>query len=112
MGGVDLVEQIKQSFSIIRKSNKALKKLFYHGLEVCLLNSFTILKKVKQTPRFPRRKFHLVKGKCFSGQPGRPPTRPAVDMDTRRLNRQYDAISVEEGRRNCCLSKSSFCPET
>ena len=51
MGGVDLAEQIKQSFSIIRKSNKALKKLFYHGLEVCLLNSFTILKKVKQTPQ-------------------------------------------------------------
>jgi len=39
MGGVDLADQILQSFSVIRKSNKAWKKLFYDGLEVCLLNS-------------------------------------------------------------------------
>ena len=50
MGGVDLADQILQSFSVIRKSTKAWKKLFYYGLEVCLLNSFTIFKKVNQTP--------------------------------------------------------------
>jgi len=38
MGGVDLADQ-------------AWKKLFYYGLEVCLLNSFAILKKVRQTPQ-------------------------------------------------------------
>ena len=47
MGGVDLADQILQSFSVIRKSNKAWKKLFYYGLEVSLLNFFVILKKVK-----------------------------------------------------------------
>ena len=50
MGRVDLADQILQSFSVIRKARKAWKKLFYYGLEVCLLNSFTIFKKVNQTP--------------------------------------------------------------
>ena len=30
MGGVDLADQIQQNFSVVRKSNKAWKKLFYY----------------------------------------------------------------------------------
>lgn len=76
MGRVDLANQIQQSFSVIWKSNKAWKKLFYYGLEVCLLNSFTILKKVGQTTQdFLAFRIaivrHFVEGKRFRGQPGR-----------------------------------------
>ena len=69
MGEVDLADQILQSFSVIRKSRKAWKKLFYYGLEVCLLNSFTIFKKVNQTPQDFIQTLHrssLVGGKVFS----------------------------------------------
>ena len=107
MGEVDRAHQIQQSFSVIRKSNKAWKKLFYYGLEVCLLNSFAILK-VRQTPQdlltfkiaIVR---HLDEGKCFRGKPGQPPTRPAANIDARGFNRQYRANSVEEGRRDCVV---------
>ena len=85
MGRVDLADQIQQSFSVIWKSNKAWKNLFYYGLEVCLLNSFTILKKVGQTPQdFLAFRIaivcHFMEGKRFRGQPGRLPTRPAADI--------------------------------
>ena len=94
MGGVDLADQIQQSFSVIRKSNKPWKKLFYYGLKVCLLKAFTTLKKARQTPHdFLTFRIaivrHLLEGKCFCARSGRPPTRPAADMDARRLKRQY-----------------------
>lgn len=34
MGGVDLADQLEKTFSVIRKSRKAWKKLFGYGLEV------------------------------------------------------------------------------
>ena len=108
MGGVDLADQILQSFSVIRKSRKARKKLFYYGLEVCLLNSFTIFKEVKQTPQdFLSYRIsvvrHLLEGKSFRGRPGHLPSRPLPDLDARRLNKQYLSVAVEEKRRDCVV---------
>ena len=76
--------------------------------KVCLLNSFSILKKVRQTPKdlFAFRIAivrHLVEGKCFRGRPGRLPNRPAADRNAGGLNRQYFVISVEKGRRDCVV---------
>ena len=92
MGGVDLAYQILQSFSVIRKSRKAWKKLFYYGLEVCLLNSFTIFKKVNQMPQdFLSHRLsivrHLLEGKCFCGRPGHLPSQPLADVDARETMR-------------------------
>jgi len=47
IGGVDLADQLAKTFSVIRKSRKAWKKLFGYGLEVCLLDFFIIMKKLK-----------------------------------------------------------------
>lgn len=96
-------------FSVIHKSRKAWKKLFYYGLEVCLLNSFTIFKKVNQTPQdFLSYRLsivrHLLEGKCFRGRPGRLPSRPlAAAVDARRLDKQYHSVAVEEKRRDCVV---------
>ena len=103
MGRVDLAYQILQSFSVIRKSRKAWRKLFYYGLEVCLLNSFTIFKQVNQMPQdFLSHRLsivhHLLEGKCFRGRPGRLPSQPLADVDARRLNKQYHSVAVEEKR--------------
>ena len=84
------------------------KKLFYYGLEVCLLNSFVIFKAVKQE----RKDFlsyrtavvrDLLEGKCFRGRRGRVPTRPLPDMDAKRLNREYHSVAIEEKRRDCVV---------
>ena len=101
MGGVDLADQILQSFSVIRKSRKAWKNLFYHGLEVCLLNSFTIFKKVnRMLQNFLSYRLsivsHLLEGKCFRGRPGRLPSQPLANVDARRLDKQYHSVAVEK----------------
>lgn len=93
MGKVDLVDQIQQIFKVIHKSNKAWKKFSIMGLKcVCVLNSFTILKKVKLTCQelFYFRiaiVHHFLEGKSFPA--GHPLSRPPSVMDARRLNRQY-----------------------
>ena len=107
MGRVDLADQILQSFSVICKSTKARKKLFYYGLEVCLLNSFTTFKKVNQMPedflsyRFPILR-HLLEGKCFCGRPGCLSSRPLANVDARRQNCVVCAkvVSVQNLSRN------------
>ena len=108
MGGVDLSDQICSTFSIIRKSRKAWKKLFYYGLEVSLMNSYIIYKQVADKPtEFLLYRLaivrHLTEGKCFRQRPGRPSTRPLAEMDIRRLNGQYHSIAIEEVRRNCVV---------
>lgn len=65
-----LTRNIWVELTWLTKSNKAWKKLYYYGLEVCLLNTFTILKKVSQMPQNVltfRIAFvcHLLEGKCF-----------------------------------------------
>ena len=93
MGKVDLADQIQQIFKVIHKSNKAWKKFSIMGLKcVCVLNSFTILKKVKLTCQelFYFRiaiVHHFLEGKSFPA--GHPLSRPPSVMDARRLNRQY-----------------------
>ena len=47
MGGLDLSDQLVKTFSAITKSRKAWKRLFSYGLEVCLIDSFTIMKTLK-----------------------------------------------------------------
>lgn len=108
MGGVDLSDQYASSFSVIRKSRKAWKKLFYYGLEVSLLNSFTIFKYLTQRNEdFLAYRIaivrHLTEGKCFRVRTGRPPSRPASELDARRLNREYHSIDVEKKRRRCVV---------
>ena len=108
MGGVDLADQISTSFSVIRKSKKAWKKLFYYGLEVCLLNSFIVHKSVVEKPLdFLHYRLaivrYLTEGQCFRKKAGRPPSRPLTDADSRRLNGQYHSIAVEDKRRYCVV---------
>ena len=108
MGGVDLADQISTSFSVIRKSKKAWKKLFYYGLEVCLLNSFIVHKSVVDKPlAFLHNRLavvrYLTEGQCLRKKAGRPPNRPLAEADSKRLNGQYHSTAVEEKRRYCVV---------
>ena len=84
------------------------KKLFYYGLEVCLLNSFIIFKRVKPgADEFLSYRSaivrHLLEGTCFCGRHGRVLTRPLADVNARRPNMQYHFIAIEEKRRDCVV---------
>ena len=108
MGGVDLADQVTSTFSVIRKSRKAWKKLFYYGLEVSLLNSYIIYRQTVNNPKdFLNYRLaivrHLTEGRCFRGTVGRPSSRPQSDLDTLRRNGLYHSIAVEEKRRYCVV---------
>lgn len=85
MGGVDLADQLMKTFSVIRKSRKAWKKLFGYGLEVCLLDVFITMKKLKpcNTEFLNYNKEvaqQLIAGRSFHGKAGRPPTQPLAEV--------------------------------
>ena len=97
---LDLADQILHSFSVICKSRKAWKKLFYYGLEVYLLNPFAIFKKVNQTSQnFLSYRHsivcHLLEAKCFRRKPVCLPRWPLADVDARRLDKQYYSVAVD-----------------
>ena len=77
MGGVNLADQMLKSFSVVRKSRKAWKKLFAYGLEVCLLNSFIIMRKAKPACKQEFLRFRvniarqLIAGQSFRARIGR-----------------------------------------
>lgn len=108
MGGVVLADQLVKTFSTVRKSRKAWKKLFGYGLEVCLLNSLIIMKKIKPS----NMKFlayrkeiarQLITGRSFRGKAGRPPSQALPEVDAKRLDGAYHVIVVTDSRRDCAV---------
>jgi len=91
MGGVDLADQLVKTFSVVKKSRKAWKKLFGYGLEVCLLNSFIILKKSKPHCKLKfldcRKEVarQLIGGKRFRGKLRVNPVNDCSEEDARDL---------------------------
>ena len=93
---------------LLSENQTKLEKLFYYGLEVCLLNSFTILKKSKENPRdFLAYRLaivhHLLEGKCFCSKSGRVRVQQLDGIDAVRLNRKYHQIAVQNNRRDCVV---------
>ena len=44
MGGVDLSDQLLQYYAVLRKANKWWKALFFHFIDVCVVNSYILFK--------------------------------------------------------------------
>lgn len=48
MGGVDLADQYCSTYCFLKKSLKWWRKLFFWGLEICIINSYILYKQVKR----------------------------------------------------------------
>ncbi|CAK9809611.1 PiggyBac transposable element-derived protein 4 [Anthophora plagiata] len=51
MGGVDRADQYASTYCFLRKSLKWWRKLFFWGLEICLINSYILYKTIKRQKR-------------------------------------------------------------
>ena len=109
MGGVDLADQMLKSFSVVRKSHKAWKKLFAYGLEVCLLNSFIIMRRANPSSKQEFLRFRiniapqLIAGQSFRARIGRHISQPLSEVDPLRLNGQYHPLEFTDSRRDCVV---------
>ena len=109
MGGVDLSDQLIKTFSVVRKSRKAWKKLFGYGLEVCLLDSFIIMRKTNPQSSQEFIQFRLEVARQLIGQrsfrrkAGQPPSLPLSETDEKRLEDRRHALEVTDSRRDCAV---------
>lgn len=115
MGGVDLSDQLMKTFSVIRKSRKAWKKLFGYGLEICLLDSFIIMKKAnsQSTKEFITYRLEvarqLIGQRSFRQKTGRPPSLTLSETDEKRLNDKRHSLEVSDSRTDyvVCAKRAS-----
>ena len=115
MGGVDLSDQLIKTFSVMRKSREAWKKLFGYGLEICLLDSFIIMKKAnsQSTKEFITYRLEvarqLIGQRSFRQKTGRPPSLTLSETDEKRLNDKKHSLEVSDSRRDCvvCAKRAS-----
>ena len=109
MGGVDLSDQLIKTFSVVRKSRKAWKKLLGYGLEVCLLDSFIIMRKANPQSSQEFIDFRmevarqLIGQRSFRRKSGRPPSLPLSEADEKRLNDRRHVLEVTDTRRDCAV---------
>ena len=109
MGGVDLSDQLIKTFSVVRKSRKAWKKLFGYGLEVCFLYSFIIMRKTnpqssQEFIQFRLEVAHqLIGHRSFQRKAGRPTSLPLSKTDEKRLEDRRHALEVTDSRRDCAV---------
>ena len=109
MGGVDLSDQLIKTFSVVRKSRKAWKKLLGYGLEFCLLDSFIIMRKANPQSSQEFIDFRLEVARQLIGQrtfrrkSGRPPSLPLSEADEKRLNDRRHVLEVTDTRRDCAV---------
>lgn len=116
MGGVDLCDQLLSSYSMQRKSKKWWKKVFYRLIELSVLNSLVIYKKLN--PRYSKNnRAHLYfrevlvhelvqelldeRADPHSTQVegrGRP-----TDVDSVRLRGKHFATSIYPARKTCSV---------
>ena len=103
MGGVDLSDELIKTFSVVRKSRKAWKKLLGYGLEVCLLDSFIIMRKANpQSSRLEVAR-QLIGERSFHRKAGRLPSLPQCATDEKSLNDKRHVLEVTATRKDCAV---------
>lgn len=108
MGGVDRADQYTSTYCFLRKSLKWWRKLFFWGLEICVINSYILYKVVKrQRNEIPMSHLKYLKllVKQLRGDyrqdrgPGRSSTSAATD-DSVRLNGKLHII-LKGTKKDC-----------
>ena len=116
MGGVDLSDQLLKCYEIIRKSKKWWKTLFFHFIDVAIVNSFIIHKSTGGELNHKTFRVNLAKSLMANSEIpanpspglGRPPNNNNVraehcpiPIENERLDQKSTKASL--GRKNCKL---------
>ena len=109
MGGVDLSDQLIETFSVVRKSRKPWKKLLGYGLEVSLPSWFFHYNEESKSPVLPGVD-RLPNGSCLpadwtnviSSKIWSTPSFPVSEADEKRPNNRH-VLEVTDTTRDCAV---------
>ncbi|KAI4487117.1 hypothetical protein M0802_012031 [Mischocyttarus mexicanus] len=106
MGGVDREDQYASTYSFLRKSLKWWRKLFFWGLEMCVINSYVIYRITKQTTnKTPMTHHKFVKTLIdqLRGDFRVSRTRPSTSSGDNRLDNKLRIPDVGRRKRDCIV---------
>lgn len=104
MGGVDRADQYASTYCFLRKSLKWWRKLFFWGLEICVINSYIIYRISKQTnDETPMTHYKFVKTLIsqLRGEFRAPRSHPTPSSDAERLDNKLHIPDV--GKKRDCI---------
>lgn len=113
MGGVDRADQYASTYCFLRKSLKWWRKLFFGGLEMCVINSYIMYRIEKQTNNetpMTHHKFVKTLVDQLKGDFRVSKTRPSTSSADNRLNNKLHIPDVGQRKRDCIVCSNRKTP--
>ncbi|XP_047361946.1 piggyBac transposable element-derived protein 4-like [Vespa velutina] len=113
MGGVDRADQYASTYCFLCKSLKWWRKLFFWGLEMCVINSYIIYRISKQTNNetpMTHHKFVKVLIDQLRGDFRESRTRPSTSSADNRLENKLHIPDVGQRKRDCIVCSDRKTP--
>lgn len=113
MGGVDRADQYASTYCFLRKSLKWWRKLFFGGLEMCVINSYIMYRIEKQTSNetpMTHHKFVKTLVDQLKGDFRVSRTRPSTSSADNRLNNKLHIPDVGQRKRDCIVCSNRKTP--
>ncbi|XP_017792479.1 PREDICTED: piggyBac transposable element-derived protein 4-like, partial [Habropoda laboriosa] len=113
MGGVDRADQYASTYCFLRKSLKWWRKLFFWGLEMCVINSYIMYRISKQTNNetpMTHHKFVKTLIDQLRGDFRVSRTRPSTSFEDTRLDNKLHIPDVGQRKRDCIVCSNRKTP--
>ena len=113
MGGVDLADNLRKTYSCSRKGIKWYFRIFYYLLDTAVVNAFILYKETKRRPDMTQKEFRLILAEemieiaCFRTAVGRHSTREK-ERYTGRHFPEYFQNKSKYCRAKGCKSRPSY----
>ncbi|CAK9810844.1 PiggyBac transposable element-derived protein 4 [Anthophora plagiata] len=113
MGGVDRADQYASTYCFLRKSLKWWRKLFFWGLEMCVINSYIIYRISEETKnQKPMTHYKFVKALIdqLRGDFRESRMRPSTSSAENRLDNKLHIPDVRQRKRDCIVCSDRKTP--